>query len=273
MAGFENEQQDIVLEDRRRTNVFPWFLALFAIGAGAAFFVLIHRPLADEARKKTAELEEQKKALRDASTELERMRAEVQRAQGELAGAREELAKASESKAENEKLVEQLKKELGQSDAEVSGTAGKITVTMVERVLFNSGEAEITKKGQDVLRKLGTVLKSVDNRLIQVSGHTDDAAIKKELKKRFPTNWELSTARATNVVRFLQEQASVDPRHLMATGFGPYRPVAPNKSEKGMAKNRRIEILLLPEEIKVVRGDIKELAEAKPAPGSKSKNK
>jgi chemotaxis protein MotB len=67
-----------------------------------------------------------------------------------------------------------------------------------------------------------------------------------DLKNRFPTNWELSTGRATEVVRYLQETGGIDPHLLSATGYGEYQPVAPNNTEEGKHKNRRIEIILLP---------------------------
>jgi chemotaxis protein MotB len=89
------------------------------------------------------------------------------------------------------------------------------------------------------------VLASHTNRQIHVIGHTDDVPI----RRRFVSNWELSTARATAAVRFLQEKAAVDPTRLGALGYGEFHPVAPNTSAEGRAKNRRIEIVVLPEEL------------------------
>jgi len=136
---------------------------------------------------------------------------------------------------------------------------------MVDRILFNSGEADLTNKGETVLRKLGSVFKGLEGKRIQVSGHTDTAPIKSSIKQMYPTNWELSVARAVNVVRFLQTEVGVNPRHMMAAGYGQYRPVASNVHSAGMAKNRRIEILLLPEDIKVVKGEFPEVAAAEAA--------
>jgi chemotaxis protein MotB len=86
----------------------------------------------------------------------------------------------------------------------------------------------------------------MDDKQIQVSGHTDSNPISDKLTQQFPTNWELSVARAVNVVRFLQEKANVPPKNLTATGYGQYHPIASNKSNAGRARNRRIEILLTP---------------------------
>jgi chemotaxis protein MotB len=97
-----------------------------------------------------------------------------------------------------------------------------------------------------VLARVGGVLATMDDKQIQVSGHTDSHPISEKLAPQFPTNWELSTARAVNVVRFLQEKANVPAKNLVATGYGEYHPIASNKSSTGRARNRRIEILLTP---------------------------
>jgi chemotaxis protein MotB len=117
---------------------------------------------------------------------------------------------------------------------------------MVDKVLFESGEAVITKRGEEVLSRVGSVLARIEERQIQVSGHTDDSPISSRLVGTFPTNWELSTARATNVVRFLQEKAGVPAARLVAAGYGPFHPIASNATPSGRARNRRIEILLTP---------------------------
>jgi chemotaxis protein MotB len=113
-------------------------------------------------------------------------------------------------------------------------------------VLFDSGEAEISPRGQEILMRVGQVLSKIDDKQIQVSGHTDDAAISDKLVAKFPTNWELSSARAVNVVRFLNEEAKVPGRRLVASGYGPFHPISSNATPQGRARNRRIEILLTP---------------------------
>ena len=122
----------------------------------------------------------------------------------------------------------------------------RLTMTMVDKIIFPSGSAEISKEGKKVLDKVISILKDVKDKRIQVEGHTDNVRIVSVSKKRYPTNWELSTARATEVVRYLQEAGGIDPKLLSATGFGEYQPVAPNDTDEGKHKNRRIEIVLLP---------------------------
>src|SRR5208282_3813798 len=93
------------------------------------------------------------------------------------------------------------------------------------------------------------VLKQVTDKRISIEGHTDNMPISDALKDKYPTNWELSTARATTVARFLQEKGGIDPTLLSAVGYGEYHPIASNDTVEGRAKNRRIEIVLLDKEI------------------------
>jgi chemotaxis protein MotB len=97
-----------------------------------------------------------------------------------------------------------------------------------------------------VLARVGAVLAQIDDKQIQVSGHTDNLPLGEKLTATFPTNWELSAARAVTVVRFLSEKAGVPPQRMVASGYGEWSPIATNKSGSGRARNRRIEILLTP---------------------------
>ena len=115
---------------------------------------------------------------------------------------------------------------------------------MVDKILFDSGMAEVRGEGRKVLGSIGKVLKDITNKDIRIEGHTDNIPIKGELKSKYPTNWELSTARATAVARYLQDEAKVTPERLVAAGYGEYRPVALNDTAENRALNRRIEIVL-----------------------------
>jgi chemotaxis protein MotB len=173
---------------------------------------------------------------------------------GGLVAARDALAKSVEAKSSElaalkgtyDKLQEKMKEEIAHGDIQLTQSGGKLRVGLVDKILFHSGEASISKHGEGVLARVGGVLAGIEDRQIQVSGHTDTTPISDKLKTQFPTNWELSTARATNVVRFLAEKASVPAKRLMASGYGEHEPIASNKSPAGRARNRRIEILLTP---------------------------
>jgi chemotaxis protein MotB len=155
----------------------------------------------------------------------------------------EKLEKATQTYQD---LQKKLEKEIQEGQVQIKEMKDRLTVTMVDQILFPSGSAEVGKKGKAVLDKVVTILKDVKGKRIEVDGHTDNVPIVSVLKKRFPTNWELSTARATEVVRYLQEEGGLDPQRLSAAGFGEYMPVASNDTEEGKHKNRRIEIVLLP---------------------------
>jgi chemotaxis protein MotB len=145
-----------------------------------------------------------------------------------------------------DELVKDLRSEIDSGQIQITRLADRLNVSMVDRILFPSGEAEISPAGFKVLRRVGAVLNGAQGKVIRVEGHTDDVAISDRLRARFPTNWELSTTRATNVVRFLQDSVGIDPKRLRAVGLSEYHPVASNSTPKGRSQNRRIEIGLMP---------------------------
>jgi chemotaxis protein MotB len=160
---------------------------------------------------------------------------------------KEKEAEVARLKTTYDTLVADMKKEIDEGQIKITRMADRLSVSMVDRILFPSGEAEITPAGLKILERVGKVLKNTKNKIIRVEGHTDNVAIKPLLQKQFPTNWELSAARATNVVRFLQEKVGVDPARLQAIGMSEYHPVASNATVAGQSLNRRIEINLMPE--------------------------
>jgi chemotaxis protein MotB len=143
-------------------------------------------------------------------------------------------------------LAANLKKEIEQGQIKIVQLSDRLSVIMVDKILFPSGESEITPEGLKVLDRIGNVLKNAKNKIIRVEGHTDNVQIDKRLQKKYPTNWELSTARATNVVRFLQENIGIEGEVLQPIGMSEYHPVASNETPDGRSQNRRIEIALLP---------------------------
>lgn len=143
-------------------------------------------------------------------------------------------------------FVAHMKNEIEQGQVKVIQQADRLSVVMADKILFPSGDSEITPEGMIVLERVGIVLKSTKQKVIRVEGHTDDDAINSSLKKKYPSNWELSTARATNVVRFLQEKVGISPEFLQPIGMSEYHPVASNKTKEGRSQNRRIEITILP---------------------------
>ena len=139
-----------------------------------------------------------------------------------------------------------MAKEIEGNQIKITQLADKLQVSIVDKILFPSGKANISTEGLQVLKRVGTILGQTEDKMIRVEGHTDNVPITGRLKKKFPTNWELSTARATNVVRFLNEEVGISPSRLEAVGLSEYQPVSTNDTKEGKAQNRRIEIALLP---------------------------
>jgi len=160
-------------------------------------------------------------------------------------------ARLAQMKNTYDQLVGKLESEIERGEVTISELQGKLTVNMVERILFDSGRAEVKPEGLDVLQRVGNILKEAQDKVVQVEGHTDSVPISGRLKERFPSNWELSTARAANVVHFLQDQVGIDGERLAVTGYGPYRPIADNDTPEGREQNRRIQIVLVPAEARV----------------------
>ena len=148
-----------------------------------------------------------------------------------------------------ENLLENMKSEIDRGKITITQLRGKLKVNMLDEILFDSGETTINPQGIKVLKRVGNILLNVKDKAINIEGHTDNVPIGAELRKKYPTNWELSVVRATNVARYLQEKSGINPTLLSATGYGEYKPVASNETEEGKAKNRRIEIVLVPKEI------------------------
>jgi chemotaxis protein MotB len=119
---------------------------------------------------------------------------------------------------------------------------GRMVVELPDNVLFDSGAAELKPEGQATLIEVVQILRNIEGRHFQVAGHTDNVPIR---SRRFPSNWELSSARAVTVTRFMIEQGMPADR-IAAVGYADTQPVDSNDTEQGRARNRRIEIALMP---------------------------
>jgi len=162
-----------------------------------------------------------------------------------------EVVGDAESRARAAKIQEDLSlalsEELAEEDALISMDDRGIVVTLLDKVLFSSGKADIKAGGKETLAKVSAVLEDIPND-ISIEGHTDNEPIKRS-RYLYKSNWELSTARGTNVLHFMEEQG-IFPERLSATGYGEYRPVAENDTKEGRQRNRRVEIVILPEIVK-----------------------
>jgi len=187
---------------------------------------------------------------------LEAARKQMGQTERELEARKNEiLSKDRQLQAKEEKVKEQshafarmqqaMKAELESKQVALKELEGKLTLTMVEAILFDSGKAEVKQEGRDALEKVAEVLKTVEGQEIVVAGYTDNVQIGERLAKIYPSNWELSAARAISVVKILVADG-VNPKTLNAAGYGEHRPVADNDTLEGRAQNRRMEIILMP---------------------------
>ena len=178
--------------------------------------------------------------LEDLRAGNEALRSEVEREREARQTREVEIAEISGT---YRNLVEQLEGELESGKLEIHRLRGRLQVRALDQILFGSGSTSIKAEGREVLSKLARQLKDLARHRIRVEGHTDNLPIS---TPRYPSNWELSGERAAVVVRFLVDQG-LDPAKLSAAGFGPYQPIAGNATPKGRARNRRIEIVLMPD--------------------------
>jgi len=153
----------------------------------------------------------------------------------------------AEAKKTYDKLMGEMSQEIKRGEITITQLKDKLSVNLVEQILFESGSAEIKKEGKKVLDRVADILKKVTDKQIRIEGHTDNMRLSQRIRVKFASNWELSTARATTVARYLKTRG-VDPQYLAATGYSSYRPIASNDTDDGRAKNRRIEIVLTPRE-------------------------
>lgn len=189
-----------------------------------------------------AGLKKDRTALEQQKTSLEQQQAESKKQIDALEQQKAQLQTASQQdKSQYDALVRNLTDEVKKGELQVRQYKDMLTVDVAEQLFFDSGHADLKDTGKSVLKKVGEAIKGYNDKVVRVVGHTDNVPIK---TKTFPSNWELSVARATTVVRYLQE-TGVPPDRMVASGRAEYQPVADNDTPDGRKKNRRIEITLI----------------------------
>jgi len=212
------------------------------------------RSLSREQEETKNQLEETKGQLKAKSTEADMLQSALSDLRKQVSAVAAEKAKVEQEKLSLTELTDSLRQEIEAKEVKITELEGKLTVNLMDKVLFDSGKAEIKKAGREVLDKIAkNLLNKYPARPVRVEGHTDNVPIGSELRAKFPTNWELSTARATSAARYLQDRGGVSPERLSAVGYSEYHPIVSNDTEDGRARNRRIEIILLPPELPEAR--------------------
>ena len=192
----------------------------------------------DEESAKRAALEKQVTDLQQQTAAQQQQLNELAATSKKLEAEKGELAAKS---AQYEQLNMSLQKEIQSGQVELTELRGKMTVKLKDKVLFSSASASLNNQGKKALDAVAAAFKDLKGKNVVVAGYTDDVPIGS--KSGFGDNWALSTARAVNVVRYLQEKG-VPPAMLGAAGFSEYRPIVPNISSANRSQNRRIEIAL-----------------------------
>jgi chemotaxis protein MotB len=245
-------------------RLLPWILLALLIGAGIWFVKARYLPLytelkhaeegawaagqdAEDCERKLEGFDKEKWKMLE---KLENNSARGEVCAKELAALKEEVetkTKVLESmEATANELAKKLHGEIRRGEVLIKKVHGQVVVDVSDKILFDSAEVDLNEQGREVLKRVGDTLRQTSDKWIQVGGHTDAVPISDTLKKFYPTNWELSTARASRVVRFLVHKGNIPGERFVAAGFAQYRPVASNKTREGRRLNRRIEIVLLP---------------------------
>ena len=216
-------------------------------------------------REEITKLQKQAADLEADTVRIAKEREQLRQEQSQLAATLEQERLAKLAKEEEiarltrtqEELSKSLQDEIAKGNITIQQVQDRLTINMVDRVLFDSGQAQVKPSGVEVLTQVGDVLNKISDKQIRIEGHTDNVPISSKLQNRFKTNWELSTARATTVVRHLIDRGGVARQHLSAVGYADTQPLASNDSEVGRSSNRRIEIVLYPKDLKDIAGQVK----------------
>jgi len=204
--------------------------------------------LQEKIRTLEAELAEVQKQKEEVTKELQAAKERIDATNRVIIGSYDRLVenrkKAMTEAALYEQLVNNLSTEVDRQEITIKQMQSGVILNLPEAVLFDSGSAQVKKTGTKVLNKVAKELQDVPYQTI-VGGFTDNVPVSKKLAQQFPSNWDLAAARATSVVRLLEENG-VPQERLVAVSLGENQPIASNDTPQGRAQNRRIEIRLRP---------------------------
>jgi chemotaxis protein MotB len=240
---------------KRSRGWLGWLLFVLLLGGVGAFVYYLYLPLrrtkaALDADLASAGVRERGlgRRLKEEDERYTKLAAECDKVASELKQTVAEKEKIeSELKRVQGELAQKLEPEIQKGNVRIRRRGQELVLDMADDILFDTGQAEVSERGQTILQQIAHSLAELREYAIQVAGHTDSTrVVNLKTQERFATNWELSSARATNVVRFLQERGKIPGQRLVAAGFGEFRPASSNATDDGRRKNRRIEILLLP---------------------------
>jgi len=196
----------------------------------------------DSLNKETNELQE---ANRQLQAEVD----ELQKKNIELTSQNESQIEASQTmiadfKEESQTTIDELKEEIDANTDQIYVLEEKLKANLVDKIIFESGSAKVTKEGRKILFRIAPILKEAKDKEIHIVGHCDRLPPGAELSKQYRSNWELSTARATAIAQILQWGYGIDAGRIVAVGVAHYRPIYKESEKKISEKNRAAEIFL-----------------------------
>lgn len=219
---------------------------MLAVAAGCGINKDVHRQTLDKLAACEAQLKEQQEANSNLESKLQATEGERGSLAEKLGATQKEIEDLRKARERDEKtfrdLAARLRSMIDSGQLKVEIRKGKMLVKLSDKILFDTGKADLKKEGQAALAEVAIALKSIPDRDFLIAGHTDNVPIK---TRKVKSNWDLSTARAVTVVKFFADQG-VSPMHMGAAGFSEFDPVGDNTAEDGKAQNRRIEIVVMP---------------------------
>jgi chemotaxis protein MotB len=216
-------------------------LAEMKIGEGAASTKAGELSLKEKADLLARRLEAIQGELRTKDEQKAHLDRQLEAAKASLTAKDAQMRKALHD------LQASLKEEIAKGNSSVRGDAHSVNIMLAERILYDSGSADIKPQGVQVLERIAGALHTNPNTFVRVEGHTDDVRIRSEPPPRFLTNFELSFARAIGVVKYLKDLDGVKPSRFSAMGLADTRPLLANTNDDARARNRRVEIIVTPD--------------------------
>ena len=197
----------------------------------------------DNALLKTASMEQ---SLSASESEISTLTGSRDALQSQIDTAAEETQALVDETLDLGKAIEQKLSEAGIEGVRVQPIEENraVAITLVSGSLYQTGNASLTREGREILTRVGDIVAEYSDWNIDVEGHTDSLGIGAVLREQYPTNWELSSARASAAVRHLRSKSVIDAEALSATGFADTRPIADNDNAQGREQNRRVDIVL-----------------------------
>ena len=194
----------------------------------------------DDRDARVAALDAEKAALETDIARLEEQLTALTHERSELSISMEQI------RAGHQRITEQLQQQIDRREVTISELENRLSLTFVDRIMFDFGKSRLSPEGEAHLETVADALENIDHKQVRVIGHTDPVPIHPLVRFKYPSNWELSTARAASVVRFLIDRG-IAPESLEAAGRSYFAPVADNKTEDGRARNRRVQIIIAPD--------------------------